>query len=312
MKSYIAAALGATSALALALPANAQGQDEQGAAQTNGAQASQCMQDLRQLAETLQEDGYWLTGYRGYGTTAMGPTAGGRATTPGTAPPVPDQQPGELAVTPEATDTARDVPGASPWGNVRWEQRPQYEIGVLYEAAYVLANNGDEERCQTMVEATRDRYENYVAELEELGIDPQEVTDWRRAEIAASEPVAQMEGRFRADDIIGANVRNAQDDNLGSIDDVVLDPQTGAVQYVVVDYGGFLGLGSDEVVVPWERLRAMPGRNAFVLPVERAALEQAPTLPDDQGLFDTQQTGSIDTQEVDAYWDRTTDQQNQQ
>ncbi|MCT7375151.1 PRC-barrel domain-containing protein [Chelativorans sp. EGI FJ00035] len=256
----------------------------------------------------MRDDGYWLAGYRGYGTTGMAPRPGGTTpAAPGAAPATPatpPTSPGTEPAAPEAGQAAREV---GPWGDVRWVGRPQYQIGVLYEAAYVLAMNGDQQTCETMVEATRDRYESYVAELEELGVNPEEVANWRAAEIAASEPVTEMQGRFRIEDIIGADVRNAQDEGLGSIDDVVLNSSTGQVQYVVVDYGGFFGIGTDEAVVPWERLRAIPSRNAFVLPVDRATLEQAPQLPDN-GLLDPQQTGSINTDEVDAYWEDATQQ----
>lgn len=246
----------------------------------------------------MQEDGYWLSGYRGYGTDGVMSPSSGRGTAPVEVQPEPE--PGQAEIQPEAGDTAQ----GGPWGGVTWKARPQYEIGTLYRAAYVLAQNGDDETCQVVADATQERYQGYISQLQELGVDPQEVTTWRQAAIADSRPVTEVEGRFRVEDVIGTDIRNADDDSLGSVEDVMLDPQSGEIQYVVAGRGGFLGVDTEDVAVPWERLRVTPGMNSFVLPVEETAMEQAPQDPEN-GLFDPQQTGSINTEEVDSYWDQT-------
>lgn len=301
MKHNLKAVLSVASVIAFVLPASAQQENEENQASAQTGETSQCMEQLQQLVQSMQEDGYWLSGYRGYGTAGVMSPSAARSTAPVDAQP--EQMTGELEVQPEGQDTTQDVPGGAPWGGATWEQRPQFEIGVLYRAGYVLAQNGKEEACQTVADATQERYERYVSDLQELGVDPQEVTTWRQAAIADSQPVTEMEGSFRVEDVIGTDIRNAQDNNLGSIEDVMLDPQTGEIQYVVVGYGGFLGVDTDDVVVPWERLRVTPGMNAFVLPVDEAAMEQAPQLPDG-GLVDQQQTGSINPEEVDSYWNQ--------
>ncbi|MBA3916831.1 MAG: PRC-barrel domain-containing protein, partial [Acidobacteriales bacterium] len=55
------------------------------------------------------------------------------------------------------------------------------------------------------------------------------------------------------DDIRGSAVYNAQDDKLGKIDDVIFDHQSGGIQYVVVDTGGWLS--SHKFIVPADQLR---------------------------------------------------------
>lgn len=308
MKHCLKAALSAASILALALPAAAQ-DDEASQAAAQSTETSQCMQQLRQLAQTMEQDNYWLSGYRGYGTTGvMAPSA-----EPGTAPGLqPQPQVGQAEVPPGVGGTTQGERGGPPWGGVRWEQRPQYEMGTLYRAAYVLARAGDEEACQTVVNAAAQRYQDYKNQLAELGVEPQEITSWRQAAIANSQPVTEMEGRFRIEDVIGTDIRNVDDNSLGSIEDVVLDPRSGEIQYVVVGRGGVLGIDTEDVAVPWERLRVTSGMNTFVLPVQETAMEQAPQIPENGGLFDAEQTtGSINTEEVDSYWDRTLNQSNQ-
>ena len=38
-------------------------------------------------------------------------------------------------------------------------------------------------------------------------------------------------------------VVNRQGEDLGSIEDLMLDPQNGRIEYAVLDFGGFLGIG---------------------------------------------------------------------
>ena len=83
-------------------------------------------------------------------------------------------------------------------------------------------------------------------------------------------------------------------DVLGEIEDLVLDPRTGRLDYVVVSRGGFLGLGEEQVAVPWQALRATPDFASFVLPVSEEAMDGAPALSD------VDATGAVTP--VDDYW----------
>jgi ribosomal 30S subunit maturation factor RimM len=63
-------------------------------------------------------------------------------------------------------------------------------------------------------------------------------------------------GEFAADDLIGANVYDINDENIGSVDDVVLG-QDGSAQYAVVDVGGFLGFGTHTVAIGFDEMSVM-------------------------------------------------------
>ena len=63
---------------------------------------------------------------------------------------------------------------------------------------------------------------------------------------------------------------------LGSISDLLLDPQRGRIAYAIVAAGGFLGIGERLFAVPWKALRAM--EHQFVLECERSALDTAPAF----------------------------------
>lgn len=58
---------------------------------------------------------------------------------------------------------------------------------------------------------------------------------------------------IRADDLIGATIYGANDEDIGEVGDVILAPE-GKVQAFIVDVGGFLGIGEKEVAVSSENL----------------------------------------------------------
>ena len=56
---------------------------------------------------------------------------------------------------------------------------------------------------------------------------------------------------IRASQLIGQNIKNSKGDNVGEINDLVID-SSGKIRYAAVTYGGFLGLGSKMFAVPFE------------------------------------------------------------
>jgi sporulation protein YlmC with PRC-barrel domain len=83
-------------------------------------------------------------------------------------------------------------------------------------------------------------------------------------------------GLVRASKVTGMDVRSAANENLGDIQDVVLDRDSGTIAYAVVSFGGFLNMGDKLFAVPWEALKPTADRGAFVLDVSKERLEKAP------------------------------------
>ncbi len=80
--------------------------------------------------------------------------------------------------------------------------------------------------------------------------------------------------------MIGANVRNGADEDLGSINDIVLN-DAGEVQAVVIGVGGFLGIGEKSVAVGFEAVDKTTDANGNVvlrLETTREQLEAAPAF----------------------------------
>src|SRR5687767_12217914 len=79
-------------------------------------------------------------------------------------------------------------------------------------------------------------------------------------------------------DIIGTRIKNAEGKDIGEIDRLMIDPQSGKISHVVVGLGGFLGVGEKKVVVPWSDLKfgAVSDGKKAVITMDQAKLESAP------------------------------------
>ncbi len=82
-------------------------------------------------------------------------------------------------------------------------------------------------------------------------------------------------------DLIGARVRNAAREDLGKLEDVMLDLNQGRVAYAVLSFGGFLGLGNKLFAVPWAALTLDQEDKVFILNIDREVLERAPGFDKD-------------------------------
>lgn len=123
---------------------------------------------------------------------------------------------------------------------------------------------------------------------------------WRQERIVAAQPIGDLDRPLSVDEVTGTEIRNAKDQWLGTIDDVVFDPQSGKISLVVVERGGFLGMGEDHVVVPWAALRATRNLNAFVLNVDEQVMKNAPKV--DVGRVGARTVFQTHRQQADRYW----------
>jgi len=79
-----------------------------------------------------------------------------------------------------------------------------------------------------------------------------------------------------ANTLVGNDVYNKDDTDLGDITEIMLDMRTGRVSYAVLSFGGFLGMGTKLFAVPWEALTLDTKNKRFVLDVKEDRLKQAP------------------------------------
>jgi sporulation protein YlmC with PRC-barrel domain len=81
---------------------------------------------------------------------------------------------------------------------------------------------------------------------------------------------------LRASKIIGRNVYGPDDKSIGDIDDLVLGID-GAVRLAVISVGGFLGLGSKQVAVPWTEVK-LGKDDHLTVNLDRDKLASAPAF----------------------------------
>jgi sporulation protein YlmC with PRC-barrel domain len=83
-------------------------------------------------------------------------------------------------------------------------------------------------------------------------------------------------GVLKGSDLIGMKVEGTDGKKLGDIKDLVIDSMDGDIDYVVLDYGGFLGVSDKYFAVPWDALRFSDDRKKVLLDVTKKDLKQAP------------------------------------
>ena len=81
--------------------------------------------------------------------------------------------------------------------------------------------------------------------------------------------------------LIGNDVYNLEDEDLGDIKEIMLDMDSGEVSYAVLSFGGFLGIADKLFAVPWSALKLDTANKRFTLDVDKEKLESAPGFDKD-------------------------------
>jgi len=113
-----------------------------------------------------------------------------------------------------------------------------------------------------------------------------------------TQPISVTEGTIPLSSLFDDAVVNAADEQLGEIDDAILDLFDARVDFYVLEFGGFLDLGDQEVAVPADRLTLW--EDEALLDVDPAAIEDAPEFiePLEPYVYDPQ----WETQ-IENYWE---------
>ena len=100
-----------------------------------------------------------------------------------------------------------------------------------------------------------------------------------------------------ASSIIGDKVHNEIDEHLGEIKDIMIDVVTGRIDYFIVQFGGFIGIGIKYFAIPFDQIRVDPERRLLIFKQRKEALEQAPGFDMDHWP-DT----NLHLEKVNSYW----------
>ena len=111
----------------------------------------------------------------------------------------------------------------------------------------------------------------------------------------APPPSVTIIGARDAHGVLGRDVRSAADEDMGRIVDVIVD-RAGMVRAAVIDFGGFLGVGSRKIVVDWNALhfgRVANKSDSITLELTKEQVTAAPEYKEDAPIVVLGASGSL-------------------
>lgn len=93
--------------------------------------------------------------------------------------------------------------------------------------------------------------------------------------------MTSTQGNISSAKVEGTKVYNLIGEKLGSIDDLMIDKRSGYVRYAVLEFGGFLGMGTDRYPLPWASLKYDTEKDGYVVDLDKNRLEKAPRYSKD-------------------------------
>ncbi len=135
-------------------------------------------------------------------------------------------------------------------------------------SANILARHGQQQPCEDVLTATRGLYKSYLSDMQKDGFPPVDMLGWRQREIAAAGPINGSNVAFRSLELLGAEVRSPDGVALGTVDDLVVNPETGRLGYLVIARGGFFGFDETLIPIPWDDFRLFSSASATASSIE--------------------------------------------
>ena len=111
----------------------------------------------------------------------------------------------------------------------------------------------------------------------------------------APAPSVTIIGAKEAHGVLGRDVRSPADEDMGRIVDVIVD-RAGVVRAAVIDFGGFLGVGSRKIVVDWNALHfghVADKGDSITLELTKDQVTAAPEYKEDTPIVVLGASGSL-------------------
>ena len=111
----------------------------------------------------------------------------------------------------------------------------------------------------------------------------------------APEPSAVVLDKQYAQGLLGKEVRSAANEDMGRVVDVIVD-RAGHIRAAIIDFGGFLGVGSRKIAVEWNVLNfaaIADKRSVIMLGLTRDQVKAAPEYKDGKPIVVLGAAGSL-------------------
>ncbi|WP_343610279.1 PRC-barrel domain-containing protein [Novosphingobium sp.] len=99
-------------------------------------------------------------------------------------------------------------------------------------------------------------------------------------------PIHETSRLIASDLVNGTPVYSNNGEHLGSIRNFMVDKKTGQTDYAVLQFGGFLGIGSDFYPIPWQKLSYEPIRGGYVVDITPSQIQDAPRYGAETPVYD--------------------------
>lgn len=118
----------------------------------------------------------------------------------------------------------------------------------------------------------------------------------RRREFDQSRPLERDETHslISSEKVDGTKVYATDGEHIGHISHVMIGKRSGRVEYAVMNFGSFLGMGGSYHPLPWDALDYSTDRNGYVVNIDKSKLRDAPSYAEgSQPAFDRQYGQSV-------------------
>ena len=116
---------------------------------------------------------------------------------------------------------------------------------------------------------------------------------------ATAHPNKQL---ISSEDVHGTEVYGADRKHIGEVDHLMIDKESGRVAYVVISFGGFMGLGHSHYPIPWGALTYDTQLGGFRTNITEQQLKDAPAFSDDSWSDRSWEKQTYDHYKVQPYW----------
>jgi sporulation protein YlmC with PRC-barrel domain len=82
---------------------------------------------------------------------------------------------------------------------------------------------------------------------------------------------------IRTKKVIGTSVKNAAGEQLGQVEDIVLDKLSNDIMFAIVGFGGMMGMGEKYHPLPWASLDFDENDDCYVVTASKEQLQSAPS-----------------------------------
>lgn len=80
------------------------------------------------------------------------------------------------------------------------------------------------------------------------------------------------------DHLLDEHVRDTEGRDIGQVEDLILDASSGTIDFAIVKFGGFLGVGGTYHLIPWPKLMVDTERRTFRMNVTKEQVDRAPSF----------------------------------